>query len=106
MKLISQYPLGYGLVEGSFGQIGKKIWPESCLSQSHSGRLDLTLGIRIPGAILILGAPLISLNLLRKIPVGSAVVLDPWVVMAFSVPLCLLFVWCTSEISQKVFLMS
>ena len=103
LKLVAQHPLGYGLVERSFGHLGKKIWPESCLTQSHSGWLDLALGIGVPGMILVLGAFLFSLRLLKKIPLGSAASLSPWVAMAFSVLLCFLLIWCTTEISQKIY---
>lgn len=103
LKLVAQYPLGYGLVEGSFGHLGKKIWPESCLTQSHSGWLDLALGIGVPGMFWVLGGFLFSLSLLKNIPLGSAALLSPWVAMAFSVLLCFLLIWCTTEISQKIY---
>jgi hypothetical protein len=48
IKLIFENPLGYGLIENSFGRIAKTKWSESNLTQSHSGWLDLTLGMGIP----------------------------------------------------------
>ncbi|MBT8574518.1 hypothetical protein G6701_03315 [Polynucleobacter paneuropaeus] len=54
INLISKNPLGYGLVHASFGHLIQEVYPDSKLSQSHSGWLDLTLGIGIPGVLLLL----------------------------------------------------
>jgi hypothetical protein len=103
IKFVPQNPLGYGLVERSFGQIGKQIWPDSCLSQSHSGWLDLTLGIGIPGMLLLLGSLLISLKELLVLKLINIDHLAEWRAMAVCVLICFGLVWCTTEISQKVF---
>jgi hypothetical protein len=103
-RLIMEYPLGFGLVERSFGAIGREKWPNSCLSQSHSGWLDLTLGIGIPGLLLILGALLINLKNLYQLRKNSDVVLQRWVPMLSWILFSLLLIWCTTEISQKIFL--
>jgi hypothetical protein len=103
IKFIPQNPLGYGLVERSFGQIGKQIWPDSCLSQSHSGWLDLTLGIGIPGMLLLLGSLFISLKKLLELKLSSIDHLTEWRAMAACVLICFGLIWCTTEISQKVF---
>ena len=60
LRLIRENPLGYGLVHQSFGSLAIKKWSdfhrriESVKGSSHSGLLDLILGIGIPGSLLIL----------------------------------------------------
>ena len=103
VKLIPQFPLGYGLVERSFGYIGKQIWPDSCLSQSHSGWLDLTLGIGLPGILLLLGSLFISLKDLLRLQLSQGDYLSQWRVMSACSLVCFGLIWCTTEISQKIF---
>jgi len=102
-KLVPVYPLGFGLIERSFGQIGKLRWPGSNLDQSHSGWLDLTLGIGIPGIILVLGSLISSLIGLAKTKFQIDEFLGPWLSMSSWALLSFLLIWCTTEISQKVF---
>jgi hypothetical protein len=102
-KLVAQYPLGYGLIERSFRQRGNQLWPESCLSQSHSGWLDLALGIGIPGMLLIFGSLIGSLIRLHSMMAIQYKPPQVWLVMPFCVLSSFLLIWCTSEISQKVF---
>jgi hypothetical protein len=104
IRLIPQYPLGYGLVERSFGQIGHEKWPNSCLSQSHSGWLDLTLGIGIPGVLLVISALIITVTSLSQLNGLTEKGFQNWVSMLSWALLSLLLIWCTTEISQKVFL--
>lgn len=54
-QLAFQNPLGFGLIEDSFKRMAKTKWPEASpnLSHTHSGWLDLILGIGIPGFLLI-----------------------------------------------------
>jgi len=101
--LVVQYPIGYGLIERSFGQRGNRLWPGSCLSQSHSGWLDLTLGIGIPGITLLLGSILIAIRGLLKQSHSSESKLEPWRAMSIWILFSFLLIWCTTEISQKVF---
>ena len=103
VELIGQYPLGFGLVERSFGNIGREKWPKSCLSQSHSGWLDLTLGIGIPGILMILAALIINLKNLYSLEDKVVKSLQNWTSMLSWVLFSLLLVWCTTEISQKIF---
>jgi hypothetical protein len=96
-KLILEEPLGYGLVLGSFGHMAKDKWPDSSLLQSHSGWLDLTLGIGIPGVLLIvLAGYLVLINILDKKNSRwkSAII---WVLG------CVALLMLTTEVSQKVF---
>ena len=52
-KLIPKYPLGYGLIQDSFKYLGIKEWPDSDLTHTHSGWIDLALGFGIPGVLLV-----------------------------------------------------
>lgn len=107
IKLIEQNPLGYGLVERSFGRLAKIKWPDSNLHQSHSGWIDLGLGIGAPGLLLILGSLMLQLYHLilrssgRDIEVRGGhnyfKVAAQWALFS------LLIMWCTTEISQKIF---
>jgi O-antigen ligase len=96
VQLLIENPLGYGLVERSFGHLAKIKWPESKLHQNHSGWLDLALGLGLPGIGLILGALILALKQCRAVPgpIGN---------FGFWLLLSLALLWCTTEVSQKVF---
>lgn len=97
---MTDYPLGYGLVLESFRHIGKEMYPDSRLLQSHSGWLDLTLGLGIPGSGLILLAGLFALTALWRLQKeGDDFARYPrW--FLFSLLLCML----TTEVAQKVYI--
>ena len=103
LKLIVQNPLGYGLIERSFGQLAKINWPDSKLHQSHSGWIDLTLGLGIPGFLLIFTTLLMLLYQLAKLANVIDAACNPYFTMAWWGVFSLLILWCTTEISQKVF---
>lgn len=95
-ELLFKNPLGYGLIERSFGHLAKEQWPESKLHQNHSGWLDLALGIGLPGMALILGALAIALRRCIHLPSPIAY-FGCWLLLS------LLLLWCTTEVSQKVY---
>ena len=102
--LVASNPLGYGLVEESFGHLAKLRWPDSKLLQSHSGWIDLTLGIGLPGILLLMSSLLltmVNLNALSNSKMGSffSGARPIWWIL-----LALALIWCTTEISQKVYL--
>lgn len=110
--LLAEHPLGYGLIERSFGHLAKSKWPESALHQSHSGWLDLALGIGIPGTLLVLTSLLLAMWRMCRIRIvpGSAkdqnpakAPQSPWFSACWWILLASLVMWCTTEISQKVF---
>ncbi len=102
--LITQNPLGYGLIERSFGHLGKIAWPDSLLHQSHSGWIDLTLGIGIPGVALILTALILLLwQLHPNKSSNTSLYLKSWKQSCRWVLVATLLMWCTTEISQKVY---
>ena len=103
LGLIAQNPLGYGLIERSFGRLAKIEWSDSKLHQSHSGWVDLTLGLGLPGLFLILACSLILLSTMSKIAYHSIMLNDPYPFVVAWVLLSLLLMWCTTEISQKVY---
>ena len=104
IKLIGQYPQGYGLVGRSFSELGREKWPGSCVPQSHSGWLDLTLGIGIPGIFLLISALLLNLKNLIRLHSCADIETQCWSSTLFWIILSFLLMWCTTEISQKVFL--
>lgn len=109
VELIPRYPQGYGLLHRSFGRLIKIDYPDSKMHQSHSGWLDLTLGIGIPGVALIMGALLATMRncwRLQTCPLTlgeNALNKDTYLLnMAWWALLSLGLIWCTTEISQKV----
>lgn len=100
MKLVFKNPFGYGLIEQSFGYLGKEVWPDSLLTQTHSGWIDLALGFGVPGFVLIAGAMLFAMRQLHCLKWQSS--LPPWNSVAYYALITLLFAWCTTEASQKV----
>lgn len=108
VELIPRYPLGYGLLQSSFGRLMKIEYPDSKLHQSHSGWLDLTLGIGVPGSALILGALFLVMRNCWRLqihPVKSGVdTLNKNVYLSISwwALLALGLIWSTTETSQKV----
>jgi hypothetical protein len=106
LQLIVKNPFGYGLIERSFGHLAKVNWQDSKLHQTHSGWIDLTLGLGIPGFLLIATTLLILLRQIIK-PLSSmengisgvgVYQMTAWWAL-FSVGA----IWLTSEISQKVY---
>jgi hypothetical protein len=106
-RLLQENPQGYGLVENSFQYLTKQKWPDSLLRQSHSGWLDLALGIGIPGIILVLSALLLTMIRLRGVAKN-----DPpnqvafWLSNTLWLLWALLLLWCTTEISFKITLVA
>lgn len=100
LKLIAENPLGYGLLDYSFGRLAKIAWPDSNLEQSHSGWLDLVMGIGIPGFILIMGSTLLILYRLwmRQGPslVNFSRIVGLWATVS------LVLAWVSTEASQTI----
>jgi hypothetical protein len=106
IKLVLQNPLGYGLIEESFGKLARIAWPNSKLSQTHSGWLDLTLGIGIVGALIILSSMLLLIaSFGRMLFFDASVNLHNryYIALVFGALISHLLIWCTVELSQKVF---
>ena len=60
VQLLSENPLGYGLVHHSFGSLALSKWPDfskpigNMRGATHSGWMDFSLGVGIPGLLLVL----------------------------------------------------
>ena len=94
--LLLENPYGFGLIENSFGPLVNKKWPESSpnLSHSHSGWLDLALGLGLPGIILVLGALVYALKEADNL-------VAPWQNLGKWVLISILLLWCTTEVSNN-----
>lgn len=99
LKLVAKNPLGYGLIDRSFGPLAKVVWPDSKLTQSHSGWIDLTLGLGLP-AIAFIFATLLGLiyQLSKQCNIPP---MNPYPAMICWGLLGLFMLWCTTEISRK-----
>jgi len=67
VDLIKTNPLGYGLIDSSFGHLARERWPESRLTEAHSGWLDLMLGIGVPGVILLIASGIVAIKNIYKL---------------------------------------
>jgi O-antigen ligase len=97
LQLLKENAMGYGLVENSFGHLAKLKWPESKLHQTHSGWLDLALGIGVPGLLLLLTAIFMGLFNIYK---NTETIAN----ISFWILISVCFIWVTTELSQKVYL--
>jgi hypothetical protein len=98
LKFIHEMPLGYGLVHESFGKFAREKWPDSRLLQSHSGWLDLTLGIGIPRVFLLILAGVLALKNAWR------VARDFWGSIALWILLSIALLMITTEVSQKSYI--
>lgn len=98
LSFISEAPLGYGLVKESFGKMAKEKWPSSTLLQSHSGWLDLFLGIGIPGGFLLILAGVISLKNVLQVDGRSWGSISLWILLSIAL------LMITTEVSQKTYI--
>lgn len=103
-QLIRDNPAGYGLVELSFRKLMNKTYPEVVkvgrgLSHSHSGWLDIILGLGILGGSLII-APMLYLIWSYRKANENFHTLFLWSLTA------LFLCWMTSEVSGTVTFMS
>jgi O-antigen ligase len=97
LRLITENPLGYGLVDRSFRYLTQKILPESSLAQSHSGWIDFTLGVGVPGALLVILTFLLGLKACRNIP-------EPYKTIIWSVVISTMMLFITTEVSQNIYI--
>lgn len=93
-QLALQSPLGYGLIEDSFKRMVKAKWPEASanLSHSHSGWLDLILGVGFPGFFCILFALLLNVR-------QSTGIAEPWKSLVSWALIANLILWVTTEVA-------
>jgi hypothetical protein len=94
LQLLEKNLLGYGLVQSSFGHLAKERWLNAPLIQSHSGWLDLMLGIGVPGALLLLVAGLLAIFNVSRITF-------PWSILGGWSLASILLLYTTTEVAQK-----
>jgi hypothetical protein len=94
LRYLQENPFGYGLVQSSFGHLSRNQWPNAPLIQSHSGWLDVALGIGIPGTMLIIIASIFSLSRLGRI-------VSPWQEFGFCGLGAIALLFLTTEVAQK-----
>jgi O-Antigen ligase len=94
LTFVKQYPMGYGLVQSSFGHIARENFPSAPLIQSHSGWMDLTLGLGIPGALLLLVASIFAMLQVTNVP-------SPWSIFGVWSLLSIVLLLLTTEAGQK-----
>ena len=96
-RLLSQHPMGYGLMSQSFGRWCRIYWPDSQTSWSHSAWLDFALGYGVLGVALIFLAALLtwvnSKNTTHRWNLIGRWVLGAWVILLF-----------TKELSAEVYI--
>jgi hypothetical protein len=102
LGLIYQNPMGYGLIEGSFGKLAKLNWPDSKLTQSHSGWIDFTLGMGVIGALLLCFQWIFVIFRLRKVALINKID-NHFLIMIWWALISLFFAWITTELSQKIY---
>lgn len=102
-RLLLENPLGYGLVHHSFGSLALAKWPDfykplgNLKGATHSGWLDLALGIGLPGVALILISLLASWrNSMNRSGLWHSYA-------TWTIPL-LILTYANSEISESHFL--
>lgn len=95
VRLISQYPLGYGSINQSFKGLQEQAKiPHEHEGQVHSGWIDFGLAFGIPGLLLIFGALISIIYIGLK---GKYLITLPWVIVCLAfIPLGLI-----AEISYK-----
>ena len=94
LDLIFKYPMGYGLMTTSFGQLLKKEFPDAGIALAHSGWIDFTLGYGLPGTLLLFFAALFAL-FWSKLGSDCWAILGPWWLGS------MILLMCTSEVSTE-----
>jgi len=105
LQLIQETPWGYGLMSYSFSYLAKKKWPDFYSKEgdhmvaTHSGWMDLTLGLGIPATLLVfLSLFNSSRNALKK-----AGLVGFWSKYSMLMPPFFLLSFLTVEVSYDIF---
>jgi hypothetical protein len=95
-QLAVEEPLGYGLIETSFGtRMKAKGFDIRPHRQSHSGWLDILLAIGFPGFLLVMTSLLFAMR-------NSKWMQPPYKEIAFWCLLANLLLWCTTEVATII----
>jgi hypothetical protein len=105
IQLIQETPWGYGLMSYSFSYLAKEKWPDFYSKEgdhmvaTHSGWMDLTLGLGIPATLLVfLSLFTSSRNALKKTGPGGF-----WSKYSMLIPPFFLLSFLTVEVSYDIF---
>jgi hypothetical protein len=105
LQLIQETPWGYGLMSYSFSYLAKEKWPDFYSKEgdhmvaTHSGWMDLTLGLGIPATLLVFLSLLnSSRNALKKAGPGGF-----WSKYSMLMPPFFLLSFLTVEVSYDIF---
>jgi hypothetical protein len=105
LQLIQETPWGYGLMSYSFSYLAKEKWPDFYSKEgdhmvaTHSGWMDLTLGLGIPATLLVfLSLFTSSRNALKKTGPGGF-----WSKYSMLIPPFFLLSFLTVEVSYDIF---
>jgi O-antigen ligase len=85
------------LVDRSFRHLAQKVWPESSLAQSHSGWIDFSLGVGVPGVLFVLLTFLFGLKGCRDVP-------DPYKTIIWSIVIGIILLFISTEVSQSIYI--
>lgn len=97
LNLLKDNLLGYGLVQSSFGHLARERWPNAPLIQTHSGWIDLLLGLGVPGALLLFAASALAI-------LNISQCLLPWKAFGAWSLGSILLMYITTEVAQKNYL--
>lgn len=96
LQLSAETPVGYGLVEDSFKSMAYAKWPDAMeLSHSHSGWLDLLLGVGMPGFFCLISSLVLVLWQNMRAPYQ-------WQSFVFWALISNLLLWVTTEVSATI----
>jgi O-Antigen ligase len=105
LQLIQETPWGYGLMSYSFSYLAKEKWPDFYSKEgdhmvaTHSGWMDLTLGLGIPATLLVfLSLITSSRNALKRAGPGGF-----WSKYSILMPPFFLLSFLTVEVSYDIF---
>jgi hypothetical protein len=101
VKMIPENFLGYGLIEDSFRYIAMNKWSDISknLNHTHSGWLDIALGIGLPGVFFLLGS--LILIIIRATSIINNSSKSNLIFFCFFNSLGIFFIGITNEIAAK-----
>jgi len=100
-KMIPEYFMGYGLIEDSFRYLSLDKWPDAqaSLNHTHSGWIDIALGLGVIGAFFLLSSLLIIT--FRSLAIINSLNKLNLIFFCFFNSVGILLIGITNEISAK-----
>ena len=106
-RIIKDNPLGAGFTYLPYGYYLSRLYPGSQSDHTHSGWIDFTLGVGIPGLVLCWGAIALAISLgLSQIRKRSSLNLPPtlWPYITVWALSGMTLLWVVLEVSEKEYL--